>query len=118
MALVAAVAASDRALGLEVGEQRKAELALVPKGDVTPDSVDRDADELRVVATELVVQLVVDGELIAAHRAEVGGVEDEHQRAAAEIRQRHRLVGRGLETEVGRLLARRQDALCAHARPR
>ena len=97
-----AVAPRHVALGLEVGEQRKLELAASRERAMAPRAVDRDAEQLGVVFRELVRHLVVERHLIAADRAPVGGIEREHDRPAAKIRELDRLVGRGMELEIGR----------------
>ena len=72
---------------------------------MTPDAVDRDAEELRVVVAKLVEDLVVDAHLVAAHRAPVGGVE----------RQDHRLTAKVRERELLMEILRRFDALAKEA---
>ena len=75
---------------------------------VTPDAVDRDSHELRVEPPELGQQLLVQRKLIRADRAPVLGVEDEDDRTAAELGQRHLLVRRRRKLEVGSFCSGRQ----------
>ena len=53
------------------------QVAVVGEGEVAPDAVDRDAQQLGVELLELRQELVVERQLVAADRAPVGGVEDE-----------------------------------------
>jgi hypothetical protein len=58
---------------------------------------------------ELGQRLVIEGHLIAAHRAPVGRVEGKHNRFAGEIAERERLIRSDVEREVGRFRARREQ---------
>ena len=60
---------------------------------VAPFAVDRDAQHLRLEFRELFEHFVVEGNLVAADRAPVGGIKDEHYRLAPEIRERVGLAG-------------------------
>ena len=66
---------SHCAFRLEVGGQRKVQMALSGKGFVASDAVHRDADELRPVLLELRADFVIERHLVAADRTPVGGVE-------------------------------------------
>ena len=56
--------------------------AILRVRDVTPRVVDGDAEELRAMVPPLIVQLVIERELIAAHGTPVRGIEHEHDRRA------------------------------------
>src|SRR5437763_715641 len=99
---IRAVAARYGPFRLEVGEQREPQLARLGEGAVAPDAVDGDAQELRVVLLEFAPHLVVQRQLIAADGTPVGGIEDEDDRAAAEIAEANHLMGRGAQLEVRR----------------
>src|SRR5262249_26252552 len=91
----------DLALRLEVGQERKPEMPVLREGEVTPDPVDGDTDELRVEPRELGGQLLVERELIRTDGAPVLRVEDEDDGTAAEVGEGHRLARSGPEFEVG-----------------
>src|SRR6185503_9677771 len=77
------VAPSDDAVAIEDEERSLADAVAA-----TPNAVDGDAEELRLIGLELLEELVVDGHLVAAHGAPVGRVEGEDQRPAAKVRER------------------------------
>ena len=83
---VGAVARDHLSLGLEVGEQRDRDPELLPERPVGPGRVDAHADQGRALLLDLRQHLLVDRELVGAHRAEVERVEDQHQLAAPEVR--------------------------------
>jgi hypothetical protein len=60
------------------------ELPVVRKGEVAPDPVHGNAEQLRVVVAEFAEDLVVERHLVAADRAPVCRVEGEDHRPAAE----------------------------------
>src|SRR5215204_1554512 len=63
-AVVDAIMFGHLALGLKIREEGKVQLAVVRIGRVTPDAIDGNAQELRLVAIELVENFVVEGKLI------------------------------------------------------
>src|SRR6266540_5672286 len=73
-----------------------------------PGAVDRDAEELSSMPLELGHDLLVQPQLVGAHRAPVGRIEHQDQGPAAELRWTDRPLQRGGEREVGRRGARRQ----------
>src|SRR5467141_622006 len=77
------------------------EPALLREREVTPRSVDRDAEQLGPVALKLRQDLVVQHHLVAAHRTPIGRIERENHRSTAEVVERHRLVGSAVQREVG-----------------
>ncbi len=78
------------------------------EGGVAPGPVDRDPQDLGPEAMEFGAQFVVKGHLVAAHRAEVGGVEDQHHRIPPKLRERDLLVRGGVQREVWCRRARRK----------
>src|SRR5580658_8533935 len=86
------------------------QLAALRVGDVAPDAIDGQADDLRRVAIEFRKKLVVQGELIAADGAPVGWIKDQHDRPAAKMMEIDLLIRRGQKLKVGRLRAGRQEA--------
>src|SRR6187551_464989 len=76
------------ALGVEVREERDRQPLVLLKGLVAERAVDGDADQPRALPLELGQDLLVDAQLVGADRAEVGRIEDEHDRLAAEVRER------------------------------
>ena len=116
LAAVRAIASRDRALRLEVGEERVVQATGGREGAVTPDPVDRDADDGRAMLAELREDLVVQRDLIAADRAPVRRVEHEDDRLPLEVGQRHGLIRRRGQRERGRLRAGSEDR-CRHAAP-
>jgi hypothetical protein len=93
MIAVDAVLPRHAALRLEIGEKRKVELAVLRKREMAPNAIDGNAEQLGVEAPELAEQLVVERHLIAAHRAPVRGIERDDHRPAAELADRHSLIG-------------------------
>ena len=85
--LVGPVALGHLALRLEVGKQGEVEVPGRRVGRVTPRAVDRDPDERGAEPLELGQCLVVEGQLVAAHRAPIGRIERHHQVAAPEVGQ-------------------------------
>src|SRR6266550_7288289 len=71
------------------------------KGGVTPDTIDRDPENLGAVFAKLGENLIVQRHLVAAHRTPVGGIEHEDDRPPAELAQAEHLVGCRIEREVG-----------------
>src|SRR5882757_6186323 len=69
---------------------------------MTPCAVDRYAKELSLKLLKLIQHFVIERHLIAAHRAPVGRVKCEHYWSPAELVERHRLVWRASQGEVGR----------------
>src|SRR5438034_7580814 len=92
----------SRALRLEVRKQGEVELAVASERRVAPHAVHRDSEQRRPVALKLGQDLVVKRHLVPAYRAPVGRIERQDHRPAAEIAQRHGLVGGAGEREVGR----------------
>src|SRR5205823_3232411 len=88
------VRARDLALGLEVREQRKAQVAMFREREMAPDAVDGDSQDLGAQLAELRHQLAVDRQLVGADRAPVGGIEGEDHVAPRGTRAA-RLAGRG-----------------------
>jgi hypothetical protein len=60
-------------------------MALLPERCMTPDPVYRDPDDLGAEAMKFLVQLVIEAQLITAHRTPVGGIEDEDHQPAAKF---------------------------------
>src|SRR5262249_5622961 len=79
--------------------------------EVTPHAVHGDAEQFRIVLLKLGQQLVVERDLVTAHRTPVGRIETEDQPVAAELVQRHRLIWGRVEREVWCFRARPQ---CRH----
>src|SRR6185436_13976983 len=104
------VFACHGAFRLEIGKQRKVQLAIFGVGDVAPALVDGDGQKLGGVLIELGEDSVVEAELIAADWAPVGRIEGEDHRPAAELGQVNTLVGRGGELESRCRGSRRQCA--------
>src|SRR4051812_30799658 len=101
---VGAVGAGDLALGLEVGEQGRVDPQLLLEGLVSEEAVDADPDQLHPLLGDLRLDLLVDRELVAAYGAEVAGVENEEDLAAAVVGERDLLPILVAEGEVGGLL--------------
>src|SRR5688500_607906 len=85
---ICAVAAGHPSLRLEIGEQGKMDLARLGEGAMAPHAVHGHAKHLRAELLELTRQLAVDGHLVAADRAPVGGVEGQDHGPAAQLRKR------------------------------
>src|SRR6266849_5841865 len=68
---------------------------------VTPDTVDRDPENLGAIFAKLRKNLVVESHLIAAHRTPVSRIEHENDRAPTELAQAEYLVGGGMQSEIG-----------------
>src|SRR3954468_3962864 len=96
-------------LRFEVSEQGEMDVARFAECAVAPGTVNRNAEHLRAVLVELRLHFVIDADLIAADRAPVGRVEDEHDRSASEISERNRLIGCGVQLESRRLLTGRHE---------
>jgi hypothetical protein len=88
---VDAVGLRDLALGLEVGEQREVEVAVLREREVRPDAVDRDPQQLRAVALELRQQLLV-GASWSEQTGPVLRIEDEMSAGHAAVGERRLLV--------------------------
>src|SRR5271155_255191 len=84
------------------------QLAIERERRMTPGSIDRDSDDPRFVFVELGENLVVQRHLIATDRTPVGRIERHDQWSAAEIAQRHQLVGRAMQREIRRRRPRRE----------
>src|SRR4051794_32459124 len=76
------------------------QLVLASVGCVAPGAVHRDANDLGLVVLKFGQDLVVERHLVAAHRAPVGGVKSEHDRAASQFTQRKRLVRGYVKVEI------------------
>src|SRR4029077_9749836 len=114
---VDAVGPRDRALGLEVGEQREVEGPVLRKRKGRPDAVDRDSQQLRAVTLELRQQLLVERQLVGADRAPVLRIEDQDCRPAAAVGERDLLVrGRGQREVRRRRSGRQRHRLLRRAR--
>src|ERR1700736_635754 len=68
---------------------------------VTPDTVDRDPENLGAVFAKLRENLVVERHLIAAHRTPVSRIKNKDDRASSQLTQTEHLIGCGVEREVG-----------------
>jgi len=97
-----AIGARDRALGLEIREQRKMKSPITGEGGMAPCPVHGDPEQRRAVLVKLGEDLVVKAHLITTYRAPVGRIERQDHRATPKVRQRETLVRRALEAEVGR----------------
>src|SRR5205085_7023935 len=86
----------------KIGQQREAQFAVMREGEMAPDPIDRDAEQFGVEARKLGEDLVVQGHLIAAHRAPVGRIKGENDWPTVKIAQRDLLVGRRVERKVRR----------------
>src|ERR1700675_5085153 len=75
------------------------------KGGVTPDTVNRDSDNLGAVFAKLGENLVVERYLVAAHRTPVSRIEHEYDRSPAKLAQAEHLIRCRVEREVGRARA-------------
>src|SRR5258708_25851693 len=74
---VDSIAARDRPFGLEIRQQRELQLAVADEGEVTPDAIHRDAQQLGTKAPKLWQHFVIERHLVAADWAPVRGVEGE-----------------------------------------
>src|ERR1700760_3051426 len=90
----------DFALGLKICEQGEVQVAIARKGCVAPHPVNRDSQEFGVVLVKFGQKLVVEGDLIAAHRAPVCRVESDDDILSLEIRQSQVLTGRYPKREI------------------
>src|SRR5690606_4200406 len=106
------IVSRDRALRLEIREQRKAELARFGEGRMAPATVDRDAKQGRTEPLELVQDLVVERHLVAADRAPVGRIERQYGGLAEVVRQRDPSVLPAFEKEKRSAAADRGRAGC------
>jgi hypothetical protein len=70
-----AVSRCGLALGREIGERWKMQVTVTGKGRVAPHSVDRNAQQLRVVLAKLWKDFVAKRDLIATDQAPVGRME-------------------------------------------
>ena len=76
---------------------------------MTPNAVDGNPQNLRAVLSKLGKDLIVEPHLVAAHGTPVSGVENEDDRASAELAQAEYLVGCCVQREIGRLRARGKE---------
>ena len=88
---------------------RQAQVAL--ERLVAKRAVHRDAEQLHAAALELGQRVLVDAQLVGADRAEVRRVDDQQERAPAEVRRRD-----GLAVLVGQREVRRRGAGLDHRR--
>src|SRR5580693_9402628 len=89
---IGAVGLSGGALGLEIGEERKSQMAIFCECFVAPNAVDGDAEKFGVELCEFGKHFVVESHLIAADGAEVRGIKREDYRTAAEFAEREALI--------------------------
>src|SRR5205807_6958218 len=108
-----AVCPGDGPFGVEVGEERKVQVAILRKRQMTPDSVDGDSEEFRFEFPELRHQLRIQSQLVAADGAPIRGIETKHDGPAEKIPERDMLIRRRFEGEVWGLGAglQRRDLL-------
>src|SRR6185503_4341608 len=76
------------------------EVSLAREGCVAPDSVHGDPNQRCAMAAKLGKELVVERQLVTAHRAPIGRIKDEYYRPAAELDQTERLIGRDVQPEL------------------
>src|SRR3954464_3078501 len=76
------------------------QMSVARERSVAPDAVDGDADDLGAVLAEFRKDLVVESDLVTAHRTPVGGIENEDDGTAAKITESEDLVGRGAQRKI------------------
>ncbi len=76
------------------------EFAILAEGEVAPDAVNGDADDLSVELGEFGAKFVVEAELIAANGAPISGVKDEDDGLSAELGEGNFLIGGAGEGEI------------------
>src|SRR5205807_4543286 len=108
-----AVCPGDGPFGVEIGEERKVQVAILRKRQMTPDSVDGDSEEFGFEFPELRHHLRIQSQLVAADGTPIRGIETEHHGPAEKIPERDMLIRGRLEGEVWRLGAglQRRDLL-------
>src|SRR4051812_6170177 len=87
------------------------QLAVVCIGRVAPDAIDRDSQQLGIVALEFFKNFVVEGKLIAADGTPVGRIERQDDGAATKFGQSDFLVGRAVQLKRWSGGSRRQSVL-------
>jgi len=69
------------------------QIPILREGEMAPNAVDRDAQQLRIEPLELREQLLVQGQLIGADRAPVLGIEHEDHGLPSKRGKRRHLIG-------------------------
>jgi hypothetical protein len=89
------------------------QVILFRESRVTPRAIHRYAQEVRPKLLKFIQYFIIERHLIAADRTPVCRVKRQHDRSSAEFAQRHRLVGRATQCELGRLGSGSQDCMLA-----
>src|SRR5882672_3085781 len=76
-------------------------MPITRKSGVTPDTIDRDPENLGAVFAKLGENLIVQRHLIAAHWTPVSRIEDKDDRSPAQLAKAEHLVRCRAEREVG-----------------
>src|SRR4030081_1406563 len=97
---IGAVFPCDLALGLEIGEQGKMQVAVTRKGGVAPYPVYRNAQQFRAVLVKFRKNFVVKRHLVATDRASVGGIKRQDDRLSPKIRERKVLIRGNAQREI------------------
>ena len=79
------------------------QFAVLAEGQMAPDAVDRDAEDLRFKMREFGLQLVIQRQLITADGAPVGRIEDQDHRPSAKVGEGYFLIRGGCKRKVGGL---------------
>jgi len=90
---IRSVGPGDSAFGLEVSKQREAEFPVLGKSLVTPDTVDRDSQELGVKFLEFRKDFVVQSHLVATDGAPVRRIKGQNDRLAPQLAEGEFLIG-------------------------
>src|SRR5439155_3644108 len=82
----------DGPFGIEVGEKREVQVAILRKRQMAPDSVHRDSEEFGVELPEFGHELRIESQLVAADGAPISGIEVKHYGPDEKIPERDMLI--------------------------
>src|SRR5262245_19752537 len=94
-----AIKARHFSFGLEIGQERKMQLAIAGELIMTPDSVNRNAYDLRAKLLELGKHFIVKSHLIPAYRAPIGWIKNEYHGLSPELAQSNSLIRGAFQRE-------------------
>src|SRR5208283_5844292 len=97
---VDAVLTGHCAFGLKIRQKRNVQFAVFAEGEMAPDTVDRDTDDLCFKLGKFRLQLAIERQLVAANGAPIRRIEDQDYGLSAKVGEGYFLIRGGRKGKV------------------